>query len=47
MNVDVSNTLTAEAIEFLETLAEEAYKDISILPESSQPLWFRLNKRTT
>lgn len=46
MNLDVSNTLTVEAVKLFETLAEEAYKDISALPEGSQPLWFRLNKRT-
>lgn len=44
MNANVSTTLTTEALEFLEALAEEAYKDISALPESSQPLWFRQNK---
>jgi hypothetical protein len=36
-----SPTLTAEAVSWFRGIAADAERDIAILPEGSQPLWFR------
>jgi len=38
-----SETLTPAALQWLKSLAEEAQKDLEVLPESAQPFWFRNN----
>lgn len=37
-------TMTREAEAYFRQLAEDAIRDLSALPEGSQPLWFRTYK---
>lgn len=41
METNEKTTITAEALDWFTSLAEEAVEDLQKLPESSQPIWFR------